>query len=75
MTPEKIKTMPAAKVAELITECNKWRNGEPPYNYGWNKPPLTPREFDAILDRAVELLNEQKTKLEQIKLDIYASNR
>lgn len=70
MTPEKIKTMSAAEVAERIAELNKWRKGEPPYNYGWNKPPLTPIEFDAILDRAVELLNGQKSKIEQIKLDI-----
>ena len=58
MTPEETKTMSATKVAECLVECNKWRRGEPPYNHGSPKPPVTPREFDAILDRAVELLTE-----------------
>lgn len=72
MTIEQIKTMSAAKVARQLQEFQKYRRGEPPYDYGVvpHRQPFTPYELGAIIDRAVELLNGQKSKIEQIKLDI-----
>lgn len=70
MTPEQIKTMSAAKVAKCLQEYQKWRRGEPPYAYGSDNHPFTPCELGDIINRAIELLNGQKSMLEQIKFDI-----
>jgi hypothetical protein len=62
MTPEQIKTMSAAKVAKQLQEYQKYRRGEPPYIYGIvpHRQPFTSFELGAIIDRAIELLTEQK---------------
>ena len=60
MTIEQIKAMSAAEVAKHLVEHNKWRRGEPPYNYGLvpKQHPFTPYELGAIIDRAAEILKE-----------------
>lgn len=60
MKIEEIKTMSAAKVAAQLQEYQKYRRGEPPYDYGItpHRQPFTPRELGAIIDRAVEILKE-----------------
>jgi hypothetical protein len=70
MTIDEIKTMSAAKLAKHLLEHNKWRRGIGKYGKAGAKSPHTPYELGAIIDRAVELLNGQKSKIEQIKLDI-----
>lgn len=60
MTLEEIKAMSAAKVAEHLTEYQKYRRGEPPYCYGGDNHPFTPRELGDIINRAVEILKEVK---------------
>jgi hypothetical protein len=61
MTIDEIKTMSAAKVAKQLQEYQKYRRGEPPYDYGItpHRQPFTPYELGAIIDRAVELLKEK----------------
>ena len=57
MTLDEIKEMSAAEVAKHLVEYQKWRRGEPPYNYGLTpKHPFTPYELGAIIDRAVKIL-------------------
>lgn len=58
MTPDEIKAMSAAEVAEQLQEYQKYRRGEPPYDYGItpHRQPFTPYELGAIIDRAVEIL-------------------
>ena len=34
MTIDEIKTMSAAEAAKQLQEHQKWRRGEPPYEYG-----------------------------------------
>ena len=58
MTLEEIKAMSAAEVAEQLVEYQKYRRGEPPYDYGTDKQPFTPRELGDIINRAIELLKE-----------------
>ena len=58
MTIDEIKAMSAAEVAKQLQEHQKWRRGEPPYEYGGYNMPLRPHELGAIIDRAVELLKE-----------------
>lgn len=72
MTLEEIKAMSAAEVAKHLVEYQAYRRGESPYDYGIipHRQPFSAIEFGAIIDRAVELLNGQKTKLEKIKSDI-----
>lgn len=72
MTLEQIKAMSAAEVAKHLAEYQKWRRGEPPYDYGLipKQHPFTPYELGEIIDRAIGLLNLQKPTIEQIKLDI-----
>lgn len=70
MTPEQIKAMSAAEIAESLTEHNKWRRGEGEYDKPYSGMPYSAQAVGAIIDRAVELLNEQKATIEQIKLDI-----
>lgn len=60
MTPEEIKAMPAAEVAEALVEYQKYRRGESPYQYGTDNMPFTPRELGDIINRAIELLKEAK---------------
>ena len=62
MTPEEIKIMSAAKVAKHLVEYQKYRRGEPPYDYGItpHRQPFTAKELGAIIDRAVEILKEVK---------------
>lgn len=62
MKIEEIKTMPAAKVAKHLAEYQKYRRGEPPYDYGItpHRQPFSAKELGAIIDRAVELLKEVK---------------
>lgn len=60
MTLEQIKTMSAAKVAKHLAEYQKWRRGEPPYAYGCDNHPFTPKELGDIINRAIELLKEIK---------------
>lgn len=60
MTPEEIKAMSAAKVAECLVEYQKYRRGEPPYAYGGDNHPFTPMELGDIINRAVEILKEVK---------------
>ena len=39
MTIDEIKAMSAAEVAKQLQEHQKWRRGEPPYEYGgYNMP-------------------------------------
>ena len=39
MTIDEIKTMSAAEIAKQLQEYQKWRRGEPPYEYGgYNMP-------------------------------------
>ncbi len=59
MTLEEIKTMSAAEVAKHLAEYQKYRRGEPPYSYGGDNHPFTPRELGDIINRAVELLKEK----------------
>lgn len=56
LTLEEINSAPATKVAEWLAEYNKWRRSEPPYAWGGDKMPFTPRELGDIINRAVELL-------------------
>lgn len=58
MTSEEIKTKPAANIAKLLQEYQKYRRGEPPYIYGIvpHRQPFSAKELGAIIDRAVELL-------------------
>lgn len=65
LTLEEINSAPATKVAEWLTEYNKWRRGEPPYAWGGNKMPFMPSELGAIITRAVELLNKKGDSNEQ----------
>lgn len=65
LTLEEINSAPATKVAEWLTEYNKWRRGEPPYAWGGNKMPFVPSELGAIITRAVELLNKKGDSNEQ----------
>jgi hypothetical protein len=60
MTNGEIKAMPAAVVAEHLVEYQKYRRGEPPYDYGIvpHRQPFTAKELGAIIDRAIELLKE-----------------
>jgi hypothetical protein len=60
MTLEQIKTMSSAEVAKQLVEYQKYRRGEPPYDYGVtpHRQPFTPKELGAIIDRAVEILKE-----------------
>lgn len=61
MTPEEIKAMSAAKIAKYLVEYQKWRRGEPPYDYvviPSHRQPFSAKELGAIIDRAVELLKE-----------------
>ena len=58
MTIDEIKTMSAAEIAKHMQEYQKWRRGEPPYEYGGYSMPFRPHEIDAIIYRAVELLKE-----------------
>lgn len=62
MTPEQIKTMSAADVATHLAEHQKYRRGEPPYDYGItsHRQPFSAKELGAIIDRAVEILKEVK---------------
>ena len=62
MTLEEINEMSAVKVAAHLVEYQKWRRGEPPYDYGLvSRPhPFAPYELGAIIGRAVELLKEAK---------------
>ena len=60
MTVDEIKAMSAAEVAKQLQEHQKWRRGEPPYEYGGYNMPFRPHELGAIIDRAVELLKEMK---------------
>lgn len=62
MTPEQIKAMSAAEVAEALVEYNKWRRGDSPYKYGMDprRMPFSTKQFGAIIDRAVEILKEVK---------------
>jgi hypothetical protein len=60
MTLEEIKAMSAADVAKHLIEFQKWRRGEPPYGYGGDNQPFTPRELGDIINRAVEILKEVK---------------
>lgn len=62
MTPEEIKAMSAAEVVRHLVEYQKWRRGEPPYDYGISQPhnQFALREIGAIIDRAIELLKEAK---------------
>ena len=60
MTIDEIKAMSAAEVAKQLQEHQKWRRGEPPYEYGGYNMPFRPHELCAIIDRAVELLKEVK---------------
>jgi hypothetical protein len=64
MTLEEIKAMSAAVVAEQLQEYQKYRRGEPPYDYGItpHRQPFTAKELGAIIDRAVELLTEAHNK-------------
>lgn len=70
MIIEEIKAMSAAKVAKQLAEHNKWRRGIGKYSKAGAKSPHTPYELGMLIERAVELLNGQKSKIEQIKLDI-----
>jgi hypothetical protein len=54
MTLEQIKAMSAADDAEHLAEYNKYRRGRIAVR------PVRPREFGAIIDRAVEILKEMK---------------
>lgn len=58
MTLEQIKNMSAAEVAEHLTEYQKYRRGEPPYAYGSDNHPFTPRELGDIINRSIELLKK-----------------
>jgi hypothetical protein len=62
MTLEQIKAMSAAEVAKHLVEYQKYRRGEPPYDYGITPHchPFTVKELGAIIDRAVEILKEVK---------------
>ena len=62
MTLEQIKAMSAAKIARQLQEYQKYRRGEPPYDYGItpHRYPFSAKELGAIIDRAVEILKEVK---------------
>ena len=62
MTIDEIKTMSAAEVANQMQEYQKWRRGEPPYEYGGYNMPFRQHELGAIIDRAVELLKEARNE-------------
>jgi hypothetical protein len=62
MTLEEIKAMPASEVAKYLAEYQKYRRGESPYDYGItpHRQPFTGKELGAIIDRAVEILKEDR---------------
>ena len=60
MTIDEIKTMSAAEIAKQLQEYQKWRRGEPPYEYGGYNMPFRPHELGAIIDRAVEILSKAR---------------
>ena len=47
-------------------EYNKWRRGDSPYKFGMNpqRMPFSTKEFGAIIDRAVEILEGQEEESE-----------
>lgn len=57
---EPIEAMPAEKVAECLVEYNKWVKGEPPYEIGFYNHPFSRWEIVKIIERATELLKEEK---------------
>jgi hypothetical protein len=61
MTLEQIKAMSAAEVAKHLQEFQKYRRGAPPYDYGItpHRQPFTGKELGAIIDRAIELLEDE----------------
>lgn len=60
MTPKEIRTMSAAEVAKALAEHNKWRRGRGKYAHAHSPSPHDPYDLGAIIDRAVEILKEQK---------------
>lgn len=60
MTPEQIKTMSAAKVAEALVRHNKWRRGDLMDEHGMtpSRMPYPMYDLGLIIDRAVEILKE-----------------
>lgn len=52
-----IETVSNTRLAEMITEHNKWRRGiEPPYDKTGAEAPFDPHELGAILDEAARRL-------------------
>ena len=59
-----IEKVSNTRLAEMITEHNKWRKGiEPPYDDLGAKPPFEPKELGAILDEAARRLKASDRKV------------
>ena len=74
MTVDEIKTMSAAEVAKQLQEHQKWRRGEPPYEYGGYNMPFRPHELGAIIDRAVEILSKASGEKKDSQRNIHPKN-
>lgn len=54
-----INALNGAEVAGRLKTYPMWRRGKPPYD-GARCQPFTPKELGAIIDRAIELLEESE---------------
>lgn len=49
----------------ILTEINKWRREQPPYNtYEVSKMPYTPKEFGEAIDTAIKIMRNEVGDIE-----------